>query len=135
MALIKEYLIFICSEIAKAKFGHLFYSNSFNIHFSYCSGRMPCVCSFGLMQEPKVQATSGVLELFLLHIFIIEFSYARGVCRGTLNVLYFLCLDTKKVTKKNQGKPERSARFALPTQHISYSIEFLLQRKICFSRL
>jgi hypothetical protein len=33
-------------------------------------------------------------------------------------VLYFLCLDAKKVTKKNQGKPERSARFALPTPHI-----------------
>jgi len=34
-------------------------------------------------------------------------------------VLYFLCLDAKKVTKKNQGKPERSARFALPTPHIA----------------
>ena len=28
------------------------------------------------------------------------------------NDIYFLWLDPKKVTKKDQGKPERSARFA-----------------------
>jgi len=31
---------------------------------------------------------------------------------------YFLSLDRKKVAKKDQGKPERSARFALPPPHI-----------------
>jgi hypothetical protein len=41
-------------------------------------------------------------------------------------VIYFLCLDANKVTKKNQGKPERSARFALPIATHSASLK-------CFS--
>jgi hypothetical protein len=38
--------------------------------------------------------------------------------------IYFLCLDAKKVTKKNQGKPERSARFAVPEPHITDCFKF-----------
>jgi len=38
--------------------------------------------------------------------------------------LYFLSLDRKKVAKKDQGKPDCSARFALQTPHIS------LQKKL-----
>jgi hypothetical protein len=30
--------------------------------------------------------------------------------------IYFLCLDTKKVTKKNKGKHDRSARFGVLTR-------------------
>jgi hypothetical protein len=32
---------------------------------------------------------------------------------------YFLCLDAKKVTKKDQGQHEGSARLSGPTPHIS----------------
>jgi len=45
---------------------------------------------------------------------------------------YFLCLDAKKVTKKNQGKPDRSALFALPSPHISYSIKICAEKKNTF---
>jgi len=41
---------------------------------------------------------------------------------------YFLCLDAKKVTKKNQGKPERSALFALPTPHYASKMHALCKK-------
>ena len=37
----------------------------------------------------------------------------RSAKKSVLSI-YFLCLDTKKVTKKNQGQPDRSARLSLP---------------------
>jgi hypothetical protein len=40
-----------------------------------------------------------------------------------------MCLDAKKVTKKNQGKPDRSARFALPSPHISLRKMFSIYKK------
>jgi hypothetical protein len=69
-------------------------------------------------------------------------------------VLYFLCLDIKKVTKKNQGKPEpclpvgkaprllltviiifgvrECEAFALPTPHFTCLMEFANEMKMRF---
>ena len=71
-----------------------------------------------------------VYRLFLdfLVLFYQEKSTEKNIYPNI--VLYFLCLDAKKVTKKNQGKPERSARFVLPAPHITLRKMFLLNKKM-----
>ncbi|CAN5801896.1 hypothetical protein BH10BAC2_BH10BAC2_41040 [soil metagenome] len=38
--------------------------------------------------------------------------------------IYFLCIDAKKVTKKNQGQHDRSAHLSGPAPHIVFLIKF-----------
>jgi hypothetical protein len=60
--------------------------------------------------------------------------YGVFVASHTSAVVHLLSLpplcragfDAKKVTKKNQGKPDRSARFALPTPHITLRKKFFV---------
>jgi hypothetical protein len=49
--------------------------------------------------------------------------------------IYFLCLDAKKVTKKNQGKHERSARFAVPAHSSLVSPDNRFCSVGCFSSI
>jgi hypothetical protein len=77
---------------------------------------------------PACRAQSGrdCFLTFSCYFFCIKTKEVNTIFKIFLTVLfllkirtYFLCLDAKKVTKKNQGKPERSARFALPTPHLT----------------
>ena len=69
------------------------------------------VCTDVLYYHPCL----NFLVLFLSREKVHREKYIKDFCVDI--VLYFLCLDAKKVTKKDQGKPDRSARFALPSPH------------------
>jgi len=50
---------------------------------------------------------------YLLLVYHLSLYFLRVVYNIVISI-YFLCLDTKKVTKKNQGQHDASGRLSIP---------------------